>query len=319
MMTLLRKGLILIAGLLLLSLLTTIAYGAELPSSLEISIPDYTVTTVGGRDYVEIPGGEILLVEEGRPIVPYYATSIDYPEGYRVQDVTLEERSGLVTTTGLSLPVVVIGSYPESEVEIKKGWYPEEEYEWRVWENPDGSTTLIITMYPFYYNPETTDVKFYQNYRFDIEYILSQVMITALCVDKDVYGPGDEVTGDMWLNNSGETQDVIVSLVIKQYGSDEIIEGLPVRPLKDFVGEGSYSAEWSTDDAELGYYYLEATLTDTSGNVLDRKTVGFGIQFPEAEEEPEEFPTMYVIIGAAVVVAIIVLVLVIKFKSRKKI
>ncbi len=304
-----------VVSLFLAFLLSGISYAAELPSSLEISIPDYTVTTVGGLDYVGIPGGDVLLAEEGRPRVPYYTTSIDYPKGYKVQDVILEERSGLMTTTGLKLPVVVIGA-PSELLEVKKGWYPEEEYKWKAWDNPDGSTTLIIKMYPFCYDPETTDVKFYKNYHFDIEYILSSVEITALSTDKDVYEPGDEVTLDMCLNNSGETQDVFVSSVIKQYGTDEIIEGLPIRSLKDFVGEGSCSAVWSTGDTESGYYYAEAIVTDTSGNVLDKDTVGFGIQVSGAPEKPTKFPTLYVIIGAVVVVAIIASALVIR--SRKK-
>jgi len=313
---LLRKALLLGISFLLLSLLASISYAAEPPSPIEISIPDYTVTTVGDLDYVDIPGGEILLAEEGRPRVPCYTTSIDYPQGYQVQDVILEERSGLETEEGLRLPVVVLSPNFTSLPEMKKGWYPEKDYNWRVWENPNGSTTLIIKMYPFYYDPETTDVKFYKDYRFDIEYILSSVTITALSTDKDVYEPGDEVMLDMCLNNSGETQDVVVSSVIKQYGTDEVIEGLPIRSLKDFVGEGSYSAVWSTGDAETGYYYAEAILTDTSGNILDKDTVGFGIQVSGAEEGPTKFPTMYVIIGAVVVVAIIASVLVIR--SRKK-
>ena len=123
--------------------------------------------------------------------------------------------------------------------------------------------------------------------------------------DKYVYEPGDELAIDVWLKNSGQIQDVIVSLVIKQYGADEIVEGLPIRSLKGFVGEGSYSAKWSTDETELGDYYTEATVTDTSGNVLDRETVGFSIQRLELAGEPTEFPTEYVIIGVVAVAVII--------------
>jgi len=329
----------------LLLFISSTAASAEPPSSAEISIPDYTVTTKGGLDYVDIPGGEVLLTEEGRPRVPYYTTSIDYPESYKVQDVTLKERSGLETASGLNLPVVILSPSPELPIEMKKGWYPEEDYNWRVWENPDGSTTLVIMMYPFYYNPETTDVKFYRNYRFDIEYTFSDVTIRALSTDKDVYEPGDEVTLDMRLNNSGETQDVVVSIIIKQYGSDEIVDGLPLRSLKNVVGDASLTTEWDSNGAETGYYYAEAILTDTGGNMLDKYTVGFGIQVSEAPEKPiptpttekpaltpttekpasttttekqEEFPTLYyVIIGAIVVVAVIASVFVIRSRKTK--
>jgi hypothetical protein len=341
-----RKGSLLsIISLLLVSSLSSISYAAGPPSSLEINISDYEVTTAGGLDYVEIPGGEVLLTEEGRPRVPYYTTSIDYPEGYKVQDVTLKERSGLETASGLNLPVVILSPSPELPIEMKTGWYPEEDYNWRVWENPDGSTTLVIMMYPFYYDPETTTVKFYKNYSFDIEYIFSNVTIRALSTDKDVYEPGDKVTLDMRLNNSGETQDVVVSIIIKQYGSDEIVDGLPLRSLKNVVGDASLTTEWDSNGAETSYYYAEAILTDTAGNMLDKYTVGFGIQVSEAPEKPiptpttekpaptpttekpastpttekqEEFPTLYyVIIGAIVVVAVIASVIVIRSRKTK--
>ena len=307
--------------LLLASSPTSISYGAESPSSIELSIPDYTVTSVGGLDYVEIPGGEILLAEEGRPRVPYYTTSVDYPKGYRVQDVILRERSGLMMATGLRLSIVVIDPNPELAIEMKKGWYPEEDYKWRIWEHRDGCTLLVITMYPFYYDPETTDAKFYKNYCFDIEYVISSVSITSLTLAKETYEPGDKVPIDIWLHNSGETQDVIVNTVIKQYGSDETEAGLPLRSLKNLAGDASLTAEWDTSGTEPGYYYAEVALADTAGNVLDKKTVGVPIQVSEAPErpppeEPTKIPILYLIIGGVVVAAIVAVVLVIRSKKK---
>jgi len=250
------------------------AYGAEPGSVLEVTVPDYEVDTIAGLDYVDIPGGNVLLVE-GKPRVPYYSVSVDYPKGHRVQDVTLKERAGMVTATGLKLPTVVVKPLSSSGSDLppdgNEGWYPEEDYRWRVWENPDGSTTLVIVMYPFYYNPETTDVKFYKNYRFDIEYIISNVEITRLYTDKDIYERGDEVTLDIQLNNSGATQDVVVSTVIKQYGLGETVAGLPLRSLKNLVGDASLTAEWDSGGTMPGSYYAEVILTDTAGNMLDKK------------------------------------------------
>lgn len=275
--------------------------GAEHLSFIEVSIPDYIVTTIGNLDYVEFPEGEILVEEEGRPMVPYYIKSIDYPQGYRVQEVILQERSGSVTATGLRLPVVILDPSPELPIEMKDGWYPEEEYDWRLWENPDGSTTLMIQLYPFYYNPETTAVKFYRNYRFDIEYIISNVEITALYPDKDIYALGDEVTLDIRLNNQGEMQDVIANVLIKQYGSDVTVAGLPLRSLKELAGNASLTVEWDSGETEEGYYYAEVTLSDTTGNILDKETAGILIEV--SEESPQL--TLYLIIGAIVVVAIV--------------
>lgn len=306
-----KKGLTLGVVFLILFISSTVA-GSEPLSSFEVSIPDYIVTTMDNLDYVEIPGGEVLVEEEGRPMVPYYIESIDYPEGYCVQEVILKERSGLVTATGLRLPVVILSQYPELPVEMKEGWYPEEEYGWRLWENPDGSTTLVIALYPFYYDPETTDVKFYQNYHFDIEYIVSNVEITVLYLDKDIYAPGDEVTIDIRLNNPGEMQDVIVSPIIKQYGSDVTVAGLPLRSLKELAGNASLTVEWDSSEIEEGYYYAEVTIKDTAGNTLAKKTIGILI---EVSEEPTRL-TLYMIIGAIVIVAIVALFVVRRLKKK---
>ncbi|MFC1981541.1 glycoside hydrolase family 66 protein [Chloroflexota bacterium] len=302
--------------------------GAEVPSSLELIIPEYVVTAIGNLDYVEIPEGEILIAEEGRPRVPYYIKSIDYPKGYRVQDVILKERAGLATATGLRLPVVILSQYPKLPIEMKKGWYPEEEYSWRLWENLDGSTTLVIKLYPFYYNPETTDVKFYRNYLFNIEYILSSKTITALYTDKDFYKPGDKVAVEMRLKNSGEAQNVIVSTIIKQYGSDETVDSLPLRTLKDLAGDASLTVEWDSSGTEEGYYYVEVNLSDAAGNTLNKKTAAVLIEDseslpkpapetpPSTPQKPIKFPTLYMIIGAIVIMAMVALFVVRRLRKK---
>lgn len=309
----------LFAVLLSLGFIISLGYpllAAEEPaSSIEVNIPEYEVEQREGYDYVDIPGGDILLVD-GKPRVPYYSVSLPYPKGYRVQDVVLTEISGLMTATGLNLPIVVMepnfpsGSEPSSSKQ--EGWYPEEDFNWRTWINSDGSSTLLISIFPFYYNVNTTEVKFYKNYRFEIEYIFSNVEITALDTDKDIYKTGEEITIDMCLNNSGEGQDVVVNVLIKEYGSDEIVDGLPLKMLKNFAGIGSWSAEWCANDTEPGYYYAETTLTDDSGNWLDRKTAGFAIQAPEAIEREKGFP------GFELIVVIGGIALAMMLKKRKK-
>jgi hypothetical protein len=257
--------------------------------SLEITIPDYEVTTRAGLDYVEIPGGQSLLVSD-KPMVPFYVVSVDYAKGYEVQDVVLTERSGLVTATGLNLPTVVTAQggdgspKPETMAEsTNSGWYPEEEYRWQIVENPDGSTTLRIMMYPFYYNPLTTDVKFYKDYRFDISYTVSSVEIANLTTDKDVYQQGDKVMVNIELSNQGDSQDVVFNALTKRYGSDEIVDGLLLRSLDDFEGEASFSPQWDSSGFDPGYYYVEVTLKDNDGNVLDRETERFRLGISSGE------------------------------------
>jgi hypothetical protein len=320
-------GVVFIALGLILSI-SPCTYGAGPQSVVEVTVPDYKVSTVANLDYVDIPGGNILLVD-GKPRVPYYSSSVDYPKGYRVQDVTLAERAGLVTATGLKLPTVVMEplSSPSSESPAaNEGWYPEEDYDWKVRDNPDGSTQLVIIMYPFYYNADTTEVKFYKDYRFNIEYVVSSVAITGLAPAEDNYQPGDKVSIDIRLNNSGEAQDIVVSTVITQYGSGEIVSGLPLRSIKNLAGDASLTVDWETNGVEAGYYCAEVTLTNTAGNVLGNKRVGFPLQVSETLEKPKgpsKFPMLYLIIGAVVVVGVVAAVLIIRLtkkvtKPRKK-
>ncbi|MEA2033503.1 MAG: C25 family cysteine peptidase, partial [Euryarchaeota archaeon] len=268
--------------------------------SLQVDIPDYEVTTRDGLDYVEISGGHTVL-EEGKPQVPYYGVFKDYPAGYEVQDVVLTNRSGLVNATGLNLPVTSLDTYSSVVTNISRsdrneGWYPEEDYYWEILENPDGSTTLVILMYPFYYSSLTTDVEFYKTYDFAINYTVSNVTITSLSIDKHVYRQGEKVIVDFALNNSGEVKDVIVNAVIKRYTTDEIVSGLNLHTLGNVRGEASFSSVWDSASSEPDYYYVEVTLEDTAGNVQDRKMEGFRLGISSGEitgftATPEIFDT----------------------------
>jgi|GEM_PF-1680333 len=269
------------------SMMASMAGAEEPPSSLQVEIPDYVVTTIEGLDYVEIPGGYLLL-EEGKPEVPYHKVSINYPQGYKVQDVVLTDRSGLFTATGLNLPITtmdILSSPGEgaSSTAEGEGWFPEEEYRWDILENPDGSTTLVIIMYPFYYNSLTTNVEFYKNYSFDINYIVSTVAITSLTTDKYAYQQGDAVRVDIGVNNSGEAQDVIFNASIKRYSLDEIVDGLPLSSLDGLMGEASCSAQWDSNGFEPGYYCVEVSLEDGEGNRLDTKARVFRLGISSAD------------------------------------
>nr|QNO51068.1 hypothetical protein HCFNICHJ_00025 [Methanosarcinales archaeon ANME-1 ERB6] len=260
--------------------------GLQTPlSSLRVEVPDYEVTARQKLDYVEIPGGDLLL-EEGEYRILYYTVSINYPRGYKVQDVFLTNRSRLVTDTDLNIPITTIAcrmSNDESPSGNGGGWVPEETYRWQIIQNPDGSTTLLIMMYPFYYNHLTTDVEFYRNYTFEISYTTSTVEIAALRTDKDAYQQGDDILIDLWLNNSGDTQDVLVDAVVKAGGSGEVAFGLLLRTLKEFAGHASFSPHWDSSGIVPGYYIVEVTLKDTGGNVLDRKTEMFRLGISSGE------------------------------------
>ena len=266
--------------ILLIFVLSSTASGSEPLSSVKINIPDYKVNKVANLDYVEITEGEILLAEEGRPRVPYYTQSIDYPDGYRVQDVILKKKAGLRTATGLKLPVVILNPQLKSYPKMKEGWYPEEEYKWKAWDNPDGSATLVIIIYPFYYNPKTTDVKFYKNYTFDIKYIFSSVSIVSVAMDRNVYDPGDNIKADVNLNNNGKALDITLTATIKKEGTDELVYSLPTRSLEKLSGDASLSLRWKTKGFPTGNYIAEVEVKNRTGDILDKKTVAYRLGNP---------------------------------------
>jgi len=251
-------------------------------SSSVVLIPGYEVTQVEGMDYVEIPGGGVLF-EVGKPLVPYYQVFYDYPAGYQIQDVVMTGISQPTTIPGLKIPspdfVPLAGggtSLAVSNTSVT-GWYPYDAFEWTVFESPD-TTTLAITMYPFSYNPSTANAEFYNSFSFGIEYTVSEVEITKLATDKDIYRPGEQVVIDFEFNNTGAAaKDVVISTAIRRESSGEVVNNLPLRTLKSLVGKASYSTTWGSSGFEPGYYVVDAELRDIQGNLLDRKTESFRI------------------------------------------
>ncbi|HIE31996.1 MAG TPA: hypothetical protein EYP67_06410 [Methanosarcinales archaeon] len=260
----------------------------EPAEAVQVTIPDYQVNTIENVDYAEIPGGAFLL-EDGKPQVPCYAVELDYPAGFQVQEVVLAEKSGELRDTGLNLPIVLEEiSAPQgtddAATDDGRGWYPSQDYRWYSQRKPDGSATLVIVVYPFFYNPRTTDVKFYRDYSFVVDYVVTGVSITSLATDAREYEQGETVTLDLKLVNSGETQDVVVSAVVKEHGGlGENVDGLLLEMLKEFSGQASFSPQWDSVGFQTGYYAVEAMLKDTSGNVLDIKTEMFRLGISSGE------------------------------------
>jgi hypothetical protein len=250
-------------------------------TSVEVVVPHYVVTTtLEGEHAVHIPGGD-MLIEMGKPLVPVFRVEVPYPVGVRVQDVALTSRSGLEQVTGLVIPVAAEAWDTRSASPAASGggdeWWPgpAETFDWRVREHWDGSSTLVIQVYPFYYNAQTTQVTFFENHSFDVTVVSSTVGITAFAADAEAYVPGDEVMIDLWLSNSGEAQDVTVSAVVRAEGSDEVVDGLLLRSLKGLTGTASFSPKWDSTGFEPGYYSVEAEVRDSTSNVLDTETRRF--------------------------------------------
>jgi hypothetical protein len=250
-------------------------------STLQIEVPGYVVSHTLGLDWVTIPGGRLWMAP-GQLWLPYYSTSMEVPAGTKVQDVVLTNRSGGMTDSGFNLPMVPLtvtacACTPEPYAGPVEGWFPERVYDWATLDNPDGTTTLEVAVYPFYYNPLTSDVLFFSNYAFEVITTASEVRVTGLATDKPEYQPGEPVLAEVELENAGYTQDVFVSALVKHYGSEEVVGGLLLESLIGLRGASSFSMEWDSSSAEPGTYLIEVTLEDAGGTLLDRSTELFGL------------------------------------------
>ena len=249
----------------------------EPPTFISIDIPDYTKTKLGSFDYITIPGGSTLASEEGRPLVPIYSKSYNYPGNYKIQDVILKTKSGLKTEQGLKLPAVTLEYTPEHPAEMRPGIYPQIDFTWQSLENPDGTYLLNITVFPVSYDPEALKLTFYKHYEFEVKYIVSSIEIKYVITDKYVYNPNDKLLADIYIYNPGTSQDLYLAPVIKRYGSEEIIDGLALKSLKEFAGDAKISLEWDTKDVSNGTYVIEVTLFDKLNNFIDKKASDFFI------------------------------------------
>lgn len=279
----LRRGFIFVFILSIFFQVYLITGQAEENIVLNINIPDYEVSTSEGYDVVTIPGGRTLCMP-GDPIVPYYIVNKWYPDNYKIQNVTLLEKSGLKTETGLNIENYKIqwGGNVDDNTSFNStiGWYPKQNYTWFT-DNPgNGSTQLAIIIFPFFYNNATKESIFYNQYRFQVEYITSNIEITSISMDKYEYDVGENATVNLRISNSeDQPKTIIVAATVKK--NEETVDYLPLKELEDFQGLGEVSLEWNTSDVDYGRYEINVDLRDLNGFILDRKVLSITIGIPK--------------------------------------
>ena len=290
----------LVSAIVLSVLFVALASGQTPPTKLRLSLPKYEVTRLESLDYVRIPRGQMLTEEEGRPQVPYYVEYVGYPKGYRVQDIVLKDRSGMETATGLKLPVVILDMNSKKPVSMKPGLYPDRKHAWRVVEVPEGGSRLAVAVYPFDYDPKTTNVTYYRNYDFDIEYVKTSVTLAALTADKHSYVPSETVHLRLGLENAGGRQNVTVGGSLVKASTGETVKKLPSRTAAAEADTSSATIELPTRGISNGDYYADVALSDAEGKVLDRKQVSLRIGIPEGKLTGFEVTPRHFKIGDAI-------------------
>jgi len=256
-----------------------VALAVEPPVLVEVTVPAYRVARQGATDYVTIPDGRMLVIEQGRPMVPYIVRSVNYPSGYMVQSVKLKSQGRVRTQTGLKLPVVVLDDSLRAKVVMKSGVYPARDFDWKLWQNPEGGNDLVLSVYPVRYDPATGTATFCPDYRFDVHYVRSGISITGLETDSFAYHPRSRVTVRARLENTDGTRDVVVSMNVAPKGMPSKGATIPQQRLRLPAGDTSIAVGWQADGT-TGDRCAEVFVRDRGGNLLNHRQVDFRLGVP---------------------------------------
>ncbi|WP_048149207.1 NosD domain-containing protein [Palaeococcus ferrophilus] len=266
------------------------------PKSLDLQTPDYSIERTDEGDVMGIEGGSYVEVP-GNPLLPYYTYTLIVPAGSRVADVRLVGKE-VAERVPLNPVIARIGklggnvTYNTTTVNLTLP-----DYRWRIIENPDGSTTLVIKVFPVRYNELTGEATIYRSHRFEISYVETGVRLESLVLSGERIKRGDTLKAGLILTNTGR-DDVVLTARIRRVSNNSVAFEAPARLLEGFGGVGRFSTEFGTEGLEEGEYYVEMEARDTEGHVLDRKTAYFSVGFaelvvslyPEGEPSPgEEF------------------------------
>lgn len=269
----------------------------ELPGSnqLALDLGDLQIVQDDGWHIINLPDGGQLQAE-GQYMVPVQQVIAHYAPGVRVQDVQLAQRGGLEVHSDLNIPVSVfledahgvleqVYSGPTSTIDGPNApWYPQlqQPFTWRVSENEDGSSELLLQIYPFFYDPATTAARYYRDWTFDVMTVQTDVSAGHLQLQASAIGLGRPLQATMTILNEGQAQGVIVSPVIRTLQGVEAA-GLPLQTLHGVRENATVTLDWDSDGLAAGDYVLEVVLLDEQGHELDKAQAWFTVGLVQSE------------------------------------
>ncbi|MBN1314848.1 MAG: hypothetical protein JXA42_05250 [Anaerolineales bacterium] len=273
---------------------------------LVVQVPAYEIVQEGDWDAATIPDGDIR-DEQGAYQVPYYRVLRSVPAGQQVQEVVLEERKEFEITSNIYLTVsqgqpdcCVIPTFRAAHIsrspDVEEAWTPalDQVYDWEVLQDSDGASTLVINMYPFYYNSETTSVRFHDTYTFTIESITTTLSTADVDVGQEAYAQGEMVDVSVRAENAGDAQDLILEATIRKGTNDKIVESLLYQSLREVAGDSCFDVLWDSTGYDTGSYYARVDLLDKEGQVVNTALQEFQLGILSGEvtsltATPEEF------------------------------
>jgi hypothetical protein len=166
------------------------------------------------------------------------------------------------------------------------GWWPEQPFSWSVEQHKNGTSTLRIFIYPFFYNGQTSEARFYKEHTFDVRYTSSDVQVWVIERGPLGYGQGPETPAILWVYNPGQPRDIVVSASVRPEGPAGEAQGLLLRTLVGVEGWTSIALRWDTAGAAPGTYAIAAEARTLEGELLDEGMTYFRIGVVEASIGP---------------------------------
>jgi hypothetical protein len=240
------------------------------PTSVQVTIPAFTVRSTPDGDVATIPGG-IVLAEPGRVEVPAWPVQIMLPAGTMVQDVQLTQVTEI--SSGTDLDLVEVQPNEDSEIHLGPALgdpdaWPDRQYDWTVEATPDGGSQLTVSIYPLRSWPVSTNYTFFTQCRLNITYNDSPIRINRLWTDRKVYSLGQLVTIELFLENTSSTSvDLMAEAEMVGTGQNSVY-GLLVKHLNDVQGLISSDWTWDSSSAPADTYDLNVRIKTLDGLLL---------------------------------------------------
>ena len=248
-------------------------------SDLQIEkVEDYDVVSIENCHYTN---------ETGKPQIPYLIYKQNYTKNYKIQTVSMINRTNLQTLTNLNIPDYYSVS-PDEELPPEPpyediGLYPKLDYDWSISENTDGSTDLLLYIFPLFYNRETKEAKFYKKFEFHVDYIFTPVKINYLYLDKNVFTIDEEINLETEIENTDkEGKDLLITSCIKR-DDGEILDSIDIKEIKDLRGKGKINLIWKNQNKITGQMFFEVSIKDLEGTEYDSTSLEFSIGLPLIE------------------------------------
>jgi hypothetical protein len=245
---------------------------------IAIGLPMVEVTTgLDGLDHPTIPdpNGDLLL-SINEPIVPIYRWTATFAPGIRVNDINLASRTGESHLSGLELPTAW-----ESEKETpgpsdvpSPGTFPTDAFHWTSIENPDGGIDVVLTVHPFFYNAQTQDATYYQNFSFDMNWTTSNLSIQSFETLYEAIPIGSDQSFYYTIQNQGPDETVDLTVDISDMGSSESValltdNNVAIGEISTVTGVITWNPAGQTPTGYL------ATLRMTNADTGDERDVAY--------------------------------------------